>query len=333
MKRVALIAGGLVAFVVLLAAMLALFGQDVPATLAGIWEGAFGDKYGIGRTAARATPLILCGVGLAIAWRAGMYNIGGEGQYVLGGLGAATVFAFAPDLPPLIFAPLCLIAGVISGGAYAWIAGWLQVARGVQVVISTILLNFVAIKLLEWAVAGPLQESKGQLPQTERIPRELELWRLDRQTDLHLGILIALIAAGGFLWWLYRTRSGFETRVVGESATAARANRVPTPRRQMIAMGLSGGLCGLAGAITHLTVSPQIGIGFPEGWGFMAIPVALLGGLNPAGVAASGIAFGGLLAGTEQVGGFSDIGRPLAYLVQGLAVLAFVAWPKGKRDA
>lgn len=328
---------GLLAVLVL---TLAAFRMDVGSSLSAIAQGAFGDKFGISRTLARATPLVLCGLGMTLAWKASMYNIGGEGQYVAGGLAAAALFKMAPGLPVLALQPALLLAGAAGGGAAALLAGWLQVKRGVQVVISTILLNFIMLSVLGWMLYGPLQESKRQIPQTDRVPRDLMLWRLDRQLDFHAGALIALALAAAVFVWLYYTRQGFKLRLVGENPRAARANLIPVEGTQLQAMALSGALCGLAGSVTYLGMTGQVGLGFAEGLGFLAIPVALLGGLNPLAVVASGLYFGGLIAGGESLarasGGGSAAGSTLVFVIQAVAVLGFISlqhWLKSRAAA
>lgn len=319
--RYAILAVGLVLVLVL---TLAAFGLDIGRSLGLIVQGAFGDKAGLSRTFVKAVPLCLCGLGMVIAWRAKMYNIGGEGQYLVGALLGATVAKVGLAWPPALLNVSVLLAGVLGGSLYASLAGWLQVKRGVQVVISTILLNFVAFQALDYLVRGPLQESKKALPLTDRLPNEAMLQRFDAQTDLHSGVFIALIAVVAIYFWLYRTRSGFALRFTGENAQAARANGLPVARVQMGAMAISGGLCGLAGVIDYAGVTGQIGNGFSQDWGFLAIPVALLGALHPFGVLFSAVYFAALFAGTEVLARYTAVGNTVVYVVQAVAVLAFL---------
>lgn len=299
---------------------------EVGSSLSAMAGSALGSPFALSRSLVRATPLILCGVGLCLAWKAGMFNIGAEGQYIAGGIAAATAYKLAPLLPSVLLQALIIIAAAAGGAALSLLAAWLQAKRGVQVVISTILLNFIMAGLLGYAVNGPLKESSGQRPLTDRIPKDLMLWRPFAGLEVNLGVLIALAAAVGFGIWLYRTRSGFHLRLVGENTRAARASLVPVESVQMRAMALSGALSGLAGAVTYLGVSRQVGEGFAEGFGFLAIPVALLGGLNPIGAAAAGIGFGFLMAGGEGLSRTSPIGSSLVTFLQALAVLGWIGW-------
>ncbi|AIE87641.1 ABC transporter, permease protein [Fimbriimonas ginsengisoli Gsoil 348] len=290
-------------------------------------HGAFGDKFGWSRTAVKSIPLLLTGLGMVVAWRAGMYNIGGEGQFVVGGvLGCVVAKAMlkAASLPPFLVT-IGILAGCAVGGAvWAYLAGWLYVKRGVEVVISTILLNFVALQLLGWAVSGPLQEGKGQLPLTDLLPDAVMLPRFDRQTDLHAGVFLAIVMA--FIVWgfLYFTKAGFRLRVVGDNAQVARANRIDAKRMQLVAMLISGALCGLAGGVEYTGTAGQLGSGFSQQWGFIGIPVALLGGLHPLLVMLSAGYFGALFAGSENLARFTPAGTTLIYVIQAAAVLGFV---------
>jgi len=316
----------------------AVFGLPIGDSLRLLAQGAFADKFAVSRTVVKSVPLLVTALGIVVAWRAGMYNVGGEGQFIAGGLAGAWVakaMAFAPHGAP---APLItfaiLVACAVGGGAYGWLAGLLYTRRGVEVVISTILLNFVAQQILGWLVAGPLQERVHQLPETDQLPDAWMLPRIDPQTDFHLGIVIALLSAVALYVYLFRTKAGFELRLVGANARAARANRVPAKRVQERAMMLSGALCGLAGGIEYTAMAGQLGTAFSQNWGFLAIPVALLGGLHPLIVIVSALYFGALFAGSEQLARFTPAGSTLVYIIQAVAVLGFVslnAWQERRQ--
>jgi ABC-type uncharacterized transport system permease subunit len=297
--------------------------------------GAFGGEIGITRTLVKWIPLTLAGLGVVVAWRGGMYNIGGEGQFVVGGIAGA--FAAKPILEAApgwsVAAPLILGAATLAGAAWGWIAAWLFVRRGVEVVISTILMNFVAIQMLAYLVSGPMRERSGRLPQTDRLPDASALPKFDPRFDLHYGIALALVAAALVYVFLYLTKQGFQLRLVGENARAARANRISAPRGRLLAMSVSGGLCGLAGGVEYMGVTQQLGQGFSQNWGFLAIPVALLAGLHPIGVCLSALYFAAILAGSRNLAGFTADGTVLIYIVQAAAVLGLVALGKYKGKA
>ena len=298
------------------------------ASLKLILQGAFEDKFAISRTVVKTVPLLLTGLGMVVAWRGGMYNVGGEGQFVVGGLTGAwmaksVAFAGHP-LPGFASLILILLACTVGGGFYGWLAGLLYTKRGVETVISTILLNFVAIQFLGYAVSNPLQEAKHALPQTELLPDSVMLPKLDRQTDIHAGLPIAILAAVAIYVFLFLTRDGFRLRLVGANPRAARANGIDAAVMQRRAMLISGGLCGLAGGIEYTAIAGQLGTSFSQNWGFLAIPVALLGGLHPISVIFSALFFGILFAGSEQLARFTPAGTTLIYVIQAVAVLGFV---------
>lgn len=297
--------------------------------------GAFGGELGISRTLVKWIPLCLAGLGIVVAWRGGMYNIGGEGQFVVGGIAGA--FAAKPllDSSPswLIAAPVILIASTVAGAAWGWLAAWLFVRRGVEVVISTILMNFVAIQMLAYLVSGPMRERSGWLPKTDRLPAVTALPKFDPAYDLHYGIGLAVMAVAAIYFFLYLTKQGFRLRLVGENARAARANRIDAPRARLLAMAVSGGLCGLAGGVEYMGVTQQLGQGFSQNWGFLAIPVALLAGLHPIAVCLSALYFAAILAGSRNLAGFTADGTVLIYIVQAAAVLGLVAIGKYKGKA
>jgi simple sugar transport system permease protein len=318
---------GGIALVGLLALTLIVFGLPLGESIRLIFEGAFQDRVGLSRTAVLATPLLLTALGVVVSWKAGMFNIGGEGQYVMGGLSGAALakLLLTTPIPGPLGAVLILAAAATGGALWARLAAWMFVRRGVDVVISTILLNFVAASLLAYLVSGPLQEDKRQLPLTEMLPRDWMLPRFDRQLDFHLGVALALLAAPAVWLFLYQTVPGYLVRLVGAGATAARANRISSAKYQSLALSLGGGLCGLAAGVQYLGIVGQIGQGFSQQWGFLGIPVALLGGMNPFGVALSAVFFGGLFAGSENLARFTPAGTTIVYVLQAVAVLAYIA--------
>lgn len=315
---------GLLALLVL---ALAIFRLPIAPSLGLLFHGAFGDKFGWTRTLVKSVPLLLTGLGMVVAWRGGMYNIGGEGQFIVGGLLGcwfAKVTLSIGNPTPMAVITGILLASIVGGALWAFLAGWLYNRRGVEVVISTILLNFVAIQLLGWAVSGPLQEKKAQVPLSELLPDAYMLPKFDRQTDLHVGIFLALACAVLTWVFLYRTPTGFRLRIVGENVKVARANRIDGAKTRLLAICLSGALCGLAGGVEYVGIAGQLGSGFSQQWGFLGIPVALLGGLHPLWVLLSAFYFGALFAGSENLARFTPAGTTLIYIIQASAVLGFV---------
>ena len=318
-------------------AILGLFGILVVGLLLGgvpvveglrlLFQGAFGDRFAISQSLVRATPLLLAGLGVAVAWKAGVFNIGGEGQLVIGALAGATI---AKALHGFGIAPLAtvfiLLGSVVGGAGWAAVAAWLSIKRGVNLVISTILLNFIGLQLLVYGVDGPLRRDGQSAPMTEQVPDAWMLWRPSRQTDVHFGVVIALLLCTAVGYFLFRTRKGYLMRATGANPQFVRANRYPPEPIQFQAMLMSGALCGLAGGVQYLGINGQLTASFSQQYGFLAIPVALVGGLHPAGVAASSFFFGALFAGTSNLSRFGGGGSYFVYVVQGLAVLGLLGY-------
>ncbi len=307
-----------------------------------LWMGAFGDAasghlYPISETLVETSPLLLTGLGVVVAWRAGMFSIGGEGQLLMGALAATALARYgAHALPAPLLTVLMLVAAMFAGALWGLLAGWLRVRRNVQEVISTIMLNYIALYLVGGMVVGPLQEAARRGPQSDPLPDAIlfarllpPAWSGGMTTRLHSGVLLALVAVLVVWAYLFRTKSGFALRVTGQNAEAARVARFPVARLQMQAMGLSGALCGLAGAVELLGVAGRLDASFSPGWGYTAIPVALLGGLHPVGALVSALFFGALTAGSGNLSRFSGVSSVLIYVIQAAAVLAVVgarAW-------
>lgn len=311
--------------VLVLSLTLLVFGLPIGESIRRLLDGSVSSQLGIERTLVKMTPLLFCGLGMAIAWRAGMYNIGGEGQYIMGGIFAAMLAKVCAFLPPAIVGIVVVIASVIGGAVYALLAGFLQIKRDVNLVISTILLNFIAIQLLSFLVSGPLQEAPRKLPQTDKLPAAAGLAHLNSQSDLHLGVALAILIGVLLQILMFRTVFGFRIRLVGSNARAAEAIRLNVGQIQMRAMALSGALCGLAGGVEYSAMSRVLDTGFPQQWGFLGIPVAMLGALTPFGVVASSLIVGGLFAGSQNMARFGAGGDTIVYVVQALVMLLLVA--------
>ena len=328
-------AAGLV--VMMTVTLLALNIPPVPA-LQAIWTGAFGDSTvgtlaPLSTTLTKMAPLLLTGLGVAIAWRAGMFSIGAEGQLLIGALAALGLWSVARQVPPPILITMMLVLGAAAGALWSGVAGWLRIRRNVPEVISTIMLNYIALNVIGALVTdpGPLHGKTQAGPHSDPLPAIIALPNLipaaqhGVQVHLHLGIAIAFVAAPCVALYLYRTRSGYGIRVVGQNAEAARVARLPIDRLRMEAMLVSGALCGLAGAIELLGVTGRLGRDFSPGWGYTAIPVALLGGLSPVGALFSALFFGALAAGCNNAQRTVGVPSFVAYIIQAATVLAIVA--------
>lgn len=276
--------------------------------------GAFGGSYALASTAVKAVPLLLVGVGICIAFRANVLNIGGEGQIVMGALaGAATALAL-PHLPSIVLIPLVLMAGCVGGGIWGAIPGLFKAYRNVNEVLSTIMLNLVAVQLMNYLLAGPMIDKSesfavvGRIPQTKLLSPNSWLPIIVPGTQLHLGAVIAVLVAVAMYVLLRRTGFGFRIRAVGLSADASKYAGMAVKRTTAMALTLSGAMCGLAGAmlvfgsISHRMVTDGTLTGFTGSDGYYGIVVALFGGLNPLWTILSAFLFGGLLVGGTSMG-------------------------------
>lgn len=301
--------------------------HDLGRVLAAFWRGSIGTSSAFfSGTLVRAIPLTIVGVGIAIAFRAGVFNIGGEGQLLLGAVAASVVgLAGSGALgPATIF--VALLAACVAGAAWAAIAAVLRARYGVLEVISTIMLNFVAANLVSYLVRGPLQEPTRVYPQTETIDVVARLPRLWPETRLHAGILIAVAVGLGAWWFLTRTASGFRIRAAGASPRAALVTgRVDVKRVTLSALIASGALAGLAGGIEVSGVTYALYENISPGYGFSAIAVAILARLNPLAILGTALLFAALETGA--LGMQRDAGVPsvFASVLEALVILLVVA--------
>jgi general nucleoside transport system permease protein len=304
-------------------AAVAVTGADPFAAAGAAFEGAFGSLLAVQETLAKATPLLWCGLAVAVAFRAGVWNIGAEGQLLVGAA-AATAVALALPGGPLGLAAT-LAAGGVAGGLWAGIAAALRRLSGVSEVLSTILLNLVAVSVLGWAVHGPLQEPAASLPQSAAMPAASWLPRPFPPGRLHLGCLLVVIAAAGVAVALRRTRWGLELRATGAGAAAARACGVPVERRAVEALLLSGVLSGLGGAVELAGITHRLFERFSPGYGYSGIAVALLGGLEPTQTGLAALLFGAMAAGAGGMQRVAGVPVGTVLLIQGLVVVALAA--------
>jgi ABC-type uncharacterized transport system permease subunit len=310
----------------LVALLAASGGHDPTRALGALWRGSLGSEYAFfSGTLVRATPLILTGLAVAVAFTAGVMNIGAEGQLLAGGT-AATVIGLVVGGTARWFAlPIALIGGVLAGAAWASVPGWLRRKFGVLEVISTIMMNFVALYLVGYLVRGPLQEPLRIYPQSPPIPEVAQLPLLG-ETRLHIGFGLAIICAATAWWVLRATAAGFRVRVIGASPDAARsAGLVDVAATTFRAFLVSGGLAGLAGAVEVTGVTYSLYENLSPGYGYTAIAVALVGALNPLSTAVSGVFFGALQAGAAAMQRDAGVPSVLATVVEASLILLVLA--------
>jgi ABC-type uncharacterized transport system permease subunit len=311
-------------------ALLAATGFDVSRAASALVSGSFGSWYAIGSgTLIRATPLLLTGLAVAIAFRAGVLNIGAEGQFLVGAAAATAVALSVASVPRAIAVPFVLMIGAIAGASWAGIAAILRARFHVLEVISTILLNFIAASLLSYLVRGPMQEPTHIYPQTLTIPKAAQLPRFGVTTRLHVGFAIAALACI-VSWWLIRyTAGGFRLRAVGANPRAARtAGQIDVERVTMRAFLVSGAFAGLAGAIEVCGVTYALYENISPGYGYTAIAVALLARLDAAGVVITAIVFGALEAGGSAMQRDAGVPSVVVSVIEAGIILSLVVFQR-----
>jgi simple sugar transport system permease protein len=315
-----------------LAAGLELAGYDSGSALGALWSGAFGSWYAFtSATLVRAVPLILIGLGLALAFRGGAFNIGGEGQFYAGAIAATWVGLGVGGLPSPVAVAAVLSGAVLAGALWVAIPVLLRVRFGVLEVISTLLLNFVAEALTSLLVQGPLQEGQRIYPQSDPIAEVARLPVLSG-TRLHAGLLLALVGAVLLHGVFTRTLWGFRLRAVGLGPRAAEiAGRIDSRRMTAVALALSGAIAGLAGGVEVAGVSYALFQNLSPGFGFTAIAVALLGRLHPFGVVVAGLLFGALEAGAGAMQREADVPAVAVYVVEAVVILAVLLAESARR--
>ena len=301
-------------------------GGDPLLAYGGLWEGSFGRPQSIAETLVWATPYILAGLAVALAFKGGLFNIGAEGQLSVGALVGAWIGFALTGVPWPLPLLLALIGGALGGAVWAGIAGVLKARTGAHEVITTIMLNYVALLGTGYLLSGPLKDPSPfvVLAQTPKVLESARLPAILADSRLHWGFVIALLMALGGWWLLFKSTIGFAIRTVGLNPSAAHYAGIPVGRTIVLAMGLSGALAGLAGAIEVVGVNFYHTPGFSVGYGFDSIAVALLGKSHPLGVVPAAILFGGLRAGATRMQFVSQIPIDIISIVQAL-VLMFVA--------
>jgi general nucleoside transport system permease protein len=307
----------------------------VGGAYSGLYIGAIGNPFAdinpISETLLRATPLIFAGLAVALGFRAGLFNIGAEGQIYIGALFATGVGIGFTDLPMFIHLPLAVLAGFVGGAIWGFIPGILKARTGAHEVITTIMLNYVSYLIIDLALRQPFYQLPGRSdPISKTILPSAQLPRLlpDFLGDLrvHWGLILALAAAVAVWWLLFRSTKGFEFRAVGLNPSGARYAGMNISRTVVLAMMISGGLAGLAGASEMLGTNLRLTPNFSPHWGFDAIAIALLGASRPVGVVGAAILFGALRAGAAPMQVQTGIPVDLVVVIQGLVVL-FIAAP------
>jgi simple sugar transport system permease protein len=277
---------------------------------------------GVINTAVASSPLILGGLAVGLGFKAGLFNIGAQGQFLMGALGAAWIGASVATLPAPIAMVIGLVAGAFIGFAWGFVPGFLKAFTGAHEVVTTIMLNYISLFVIAYIVTGPLRVAGASFARTADVGAAALPILVGRNG--HVGVLIAVALVPIIYWLLWRTKLGFEIRAVGANPEAARYAGMGPRRLTILTMGLSGGLAGLAGGIEILGITHYLPIGYGTTVGFDAIAVALLGRSHPVGILAAAILFGAMRAGGQLMQIQAGIPVEIVDVLQGV-ILFFLA--------
>lgn len=308
------------------AVMLVILKANPLAAYSAMFRGAVGTTFGFTQTLVKATPLLLVGLGICIAFRANVINIGGEGQIIAGAI-ASTWFPLTfHTWSGWVLIPATLVVGFIGGAAWGFVPGILKARLRVNEILSTIMMNSIAVQLMNLLLQGPLMDPAGvaagtYLAQSAQLPPQVWLPRLVPRTLLNAGAIVALVLAVVVYFLLWRTTIGYGIRAVGLNPDAARYSGINVRHYQALSMTLAGGFAGLAGSIAVIGVQHRLLEGLSGGYGFTGIVAALLGGLHPLGLIPAAVVFGGLLVGANTMQRAVQVPSSLVGAILGLVVL------------
>ncbi|MDO8562254.1 MAG: ABC transporter permease [Candidatus Limnocylindria bacterium] len=317
---------------VLGAAFVLVSGNDPVAAYAALARGAFGTPYDITETLIIAIPLTLGGLSVALAFRTGLFNIGAQSQLLVGALATGFVGVRFADLPGPLLMPLVVLTGIVAGGAWGALAGWLKATRGVNEVITTIMQNYTVVFVMHWLLQnGPMSAPNAfGTPASARIGDGAVLpviipAELIPLTRLHAGILLAALAVVAFWFILFRTTLGYELRAVGLGPRAAAQAGIDPKRGMILGMFVAGGFAGLAGMVQVSGVFQRVYDGFSAGYGFDAIAVALLGKNSPIGIVLAALLFGAFARGGTIMQSNAHISSNLVAVIEALVLFVIAA--------
>lgn len=312
------------------AILMLMTGTNPITGYAALLRGSFGSGINFSETLIYVNPLIFTGLSIAVAYSAGLFNIGAEGQIIAGMLASAFIGYKFAGMPRLFHIPLTLFFGMAGGALWASVPGYLKAKFGVHEVVNSIMMNYVALHLSHYLVTGPLQDPRTTLPYSPDIAPTARLWRFfsgfGEQYRVNTGIIIAIVAAALVYWLLYKTTTGYEIRAVGFNPDATMYAGMNTSSAMAKAMLISGALAGLAGAVQVMGVQFKFLdlFGF-EGFGFDGIAVALVGKNNPFGILASAFLFGTLQRGSQTMQAMAGVPKETIGIVQAIIIFLVAA--------
>lgn len=313
----------IVVAIALLVVFLLILGADPSVALEGMIEGSLGNSIAFGQTLLVTTPLIFCGLAAAIPFSARIFNVGGEGQLVAGAVGATAVGFWASGLDPTLLIALALLAGLVSGAIWSLIAGVLKAYLATNEVIVTLMLNFVAALLANYAINGSWRDSTS--PQTRAFPESLNLPTFLGEASANIGIILAIAAAIVAAVVLYRTRLGFGIRATGLSPTAAKLSGFSAALTTIAVFGIAGAFAGLGGGVEVLGNHHALVEGIAANYGFTGIAVALVARLHPLGVVPIAFVFAAITVGASTLPATTGVSSAASLIVVAIFVLALLA--------
>ncbi len=303
------------------AVLIALAGASPLEAYKTMIVGALGTRNNLAETLVKTVPFLLAGLGMSLAFRARIFNIGAEGQLYMGALGATFVGLFLGDLPALIGIPLILLVGFAMGALWSGIAGFLKLQFKANEIIVTLMMNYIAIEIASYLVSGPWRDPMATEPFTAKFTVGARLPILLAGTRLHAGILIAVVAAVVLWWVIHHTVLGYQMTVAGSNEEAARYSGIKIRTLLMVTMLISGGLAGLAGVGEVSGIHHRLLAGFSPGYGYTAIAVAMLGRLDPLGVLVAAFLFAALTVGADSMHVSMGIPVSIVLIIEGLVLL------------
>ncbi|KAF0092100.1 MAG: ABC-type uncharacterized transport system permease component [Fusobacteria bacterium] len=320
-----LLAIGTIILALLVGAVIISFSGNSPIeAYLSMFNGAFGSKQRFMEVLVKMIPLVIMALGTSVAFKANLWNIGADGQFIMGSIFAIFVTIYS-GLPPIIGIPVSIIAAMIGGGLWAGLAGWIKVKFNANEVITTLMLNYIAVYFLSFLVYGPMMDPGGsKMPQTKLIPDAFRLPLFESGNRLHIGIFISLIIVVIMIFF-WKSTLGFKIALLGQGEKVTTYSGVSVKKMIVFTMIISGLLSGIAGWTEIYGVQYRLLEGITSGYGSMAIVIALMGGLNPVGILISGFFFSALLVGGATMQRMTDIPFSIVDIVQGLIIIFIIA--------
>ena len=314
------------AITVAIAALLILcVGSSIGEAFSSFFRGIFGTSYAISEVLVKATPLILCGLGVAVAFQSGFTNIGAEGQLYMGAIAITVVGTLFPNLPAIAMMPLSILAGFLLGGLWAFIPGFLKARFRISEVIVTIMFNYIAINIVGILVRTVLADPEYPYPMSPVLPEAASLSRLADPNRLHTGIFIALALAIVMYIVIYRMPIGYQMRAVGLNPRASACSGISVFKCILLSSLISGGLAGIAGVCEVAGLQHKLIEGISPSYGYIAVIIALLGKNNPFGVVLSALGIAALQVGSLAMQRSANVPTSISTIIMGLVVLLILA--------